>query len=331
MLPARSSVTVPDRDRSATAAGVSTASGGADPVERVRAFWDTEACGTHFVERSGDDRDFFSKYRDFRYRTEWHIPEFAAFAEAAGQRVLEIGCGNGADGVMFARSGARYTGVDLTAEAVDATRRHFAAEGLDGEFRQENSERLSFDDESFDVVYSFGVLHHTPAPEQAIREVHRVLKPGGTARIMLYHRHSFNYHVRILGYMRARALLTIASRFGRWEADRRVPAPSRLAGLRGNGSQRIWAIHYRNFLDNGWAYLSPRNFVHHCTDGPECPYAFTYTAEDAARLFAQFRSIHTDVAHFPLNKYPCGRFISRSVERSLARYMGWHLLIRAIK
>jgi hypothetical protein len=137
--------------------------------------------------------------------------------------------------------------------------------------------------------------------------------------------------VRILGYMRARVLLMIASRFHCWEADRRVPAPAQLAGLRGNQSEAVWAIHYRNFLDDGWAYLEPRNFVHHCTDGPECPYAFTYTAREAGRLFAQFRSIHTDVAHFPLNKYSSGRFIPRSVERSIARYMGWHLLIQAVK
>lgn len=304
---------------------------GSVDLERVRAFWDTEACGTHFVEHSSDDCDFFSKYREFRYRTEWHIPAFAAFRDAAGKHVLEIGCGNGADGAMFALSGARYTGIDLTAEAVDASRRHFAAEGLAGEFRQENSQHLSFADESFDIVYSFGVLHHTPVPNQAIREVYRVLKPGGTARIMLYHRRSFNYYVRILGYMRARMLLKIASRVGRWEADRRRAAPAGLSGVRGNAAQEVWEIHYRNFLEQGWSYLEPRNFVHHCTDGPECPYAFTYTAPEAARLFAQFRSVHTDVAHFPLNKYPGGRLLPRPVERSLARNIGWHLLIEATK
>ena len=304
----------------------------AEPVERVRAFWDTEACGTHFVTHFSNDRDFFSKYREFRYRTEWHIPEFAAFAEAAGKQVLEIGCGNGTDGVVFALSGAAYTGVDLTVEAVEATRRHFAVEGLRGVFRQENCERLSFASDSFDIVYSFGVLHHTPMPEQAVAEVYRVLKPGGTARIMLYHRHSFNYYVRILGYMRARVLLKVASRFRQWEADRRRAAMHvELAGVRGNASHGVWEIHYRNFLKEGWRYFSARNFVHRCTDGPECPYAFTYTARSAARLFAQFRSVHLEVGHFPLNKYPGGRFIPRAVERLMARTIGWQLMIRATK
>jgi SAM-dependent methyltransferase len=304
----------------------------AEPVERVRAFWNTEACGTHFVQHFADDRDFFSKYREFRYGTEWHIPAFAAFAEATNKKILEIGCGNGADGVMFALNGAHYTGVDLTAEAVDATRRHFAAAGVDGELRQENCERLRFADDSFDIVYSFGVLHHTPAPERAVREVYRVLKPGGTARVMLYHRHSINYYVRILTYMRARALLTVAGRILRWREDRRRAAAAiEIEGVRGNSSHEVWELHYRNFLKEGWRYFKARNFVHHCTDGPECPYAFTYTARDAAKLFAQFRSVDIAVAHLPLNKYPGGKAIPRAVERLMAGALGWHLLIRATK
>lgn len=302
-------------------------------LQQVRDFWNTEACGTHFVGRSADDRDFFSRYRQFRYRTEWHIPAFASFADARGQRVLEIGCGNGADARMFAAGGAEYTGIDLTPEAVEATRRHFAAEGLCGQFRVESCEQLNFADDSFDIVYAFGVLHHTPDPERAVREVHRVLRPGGVARIMLYHRHSFNYYVRILGYMRARVLLKAASRVGRWHSDRRRtgPARDRLIGLRGNASATVWEIHYANFLREGWKYLRAANFVHHCTDGPECPYAYTYSRRDVARLFGQFRAVDSSVAHFPLNKYPGGRFIPRRVERQLARLVGWHLLIRATK
>jgi 2-polyprenyl-3-methyl-5-hydroxy-6-metoxy-1,4-benzoquinol methylase len=302
-----------------------------DSVDDVRSFWNTEACGTHFIRSFTDDRDFFSQYRAFRYRTEWHIPTFAQFAAASGKDVLEIGCGNGVDGLMFARHGARYTGVDLTTEAVDATRRHFATEGASGTLRQENCERLSFADDTFDVVYSFGVLHHTPDPGQAVREVHRVLRPGGIARVMLYHRHSFNYYVRILTAMRARALLEVMRRAASWRVDRSKAAMTAMHGVRGNDSRRVWEIHYRNFLARGWSYFKARNFVHHCTDGPECPYAFTYSAKDARELFGQFRSVETSVGHFPLNKYFAGHFMPRAVEALLARSIGWHLLIRATK
>jgi ubiquinone/menaquinone biosynthesis C-methylase UbiE len=194
--------------------------GATDDLSDVCAFWDTEPCGAHFVPKLGDERATFAEYRRFRYRTEWHIPGFAAFEEARGKRVLEIGCGNGADAVMFATHGARYVGVDLTQKAVDATRRHLALEGLEGRSDLANVERLGYDDDSFDIVYSYGVLHHTRSPERAMQEVWRVLKPGGVALVMLYHRHSFNYYVRILLYMRARLLLEILRRRGTVE---RIP------------------------------------------------------------------------------------------------------------
>ncbi|HEX8180962.1 MAG TPA: class I SAM-dependent methyltransferase [Pyrinomonadaceae bacterium] len=300
-------------------------------VEQVAAFWDTEACGTQFVARATDERDFYTQYRRFRYETEWHIPEFVPFTEMRGQRVLEIGCGNGADGVMFAQHGAHYTGVDLTAAAVAATRKHFTVMNLPGEFRLADAEQLDFADESFDTVYSYGVLHHTPRPARAIREVHRVLRPGGRAFVMLYHRHSFNYYARILGYMRARVLLRILARAAHWSADRQAVRAKELAGLRGNESKAVWALHYENFLRTGWAYLRARNFVHHCTDGPECPYAYAYSRREARQLFAPFTAVKFRVAHFPLRKYRFARALPFAVERLLAARLGWYLLIEAVK
>jgi ubiquinone/menaquinone biosynthesis C-methylase UbiE len=154
-------------------------------VEEVQAFWKTEACGTHFVREFADEREFYDKFREYRYCTEWHLPMLVPFAEAKGKKVLEIGTGNGADGVMFALNGAHYTGVDLTDAALEATRRHFAVQKLPGSFRTENAESLTFADETFDWVYSHGVLHHTPNTQQAVDEVLRVLKPGGRAIVML--------------------------------------------------------------------------------------------------------------------------------------------------
>src|SRR5438309_4438835 len=116
-------------------------------LKSVYTFWNTAACGTHFVEEYADERDFFEKYREHRYRTEWHIPLLVPFAEAKGKKVLEIGTGNGADGVMFALNGAIYTGVDLTEAALEATRKHFEILGLSAVFQKENAERLSFAEE----------------------------------------------------------------------------------------------------------------------------------------------------------------------------------------
>jgi ubiquinone/menaquinone biosynthesis C-methylase UbiE len=298
-------------------------------LTNVHSFWNTEACGTHFVEHAVDEQDFFAKYRAHRYRTEWHLPLLVPFAEAKGKKVLEIGTGNGAEGVMFAINGAHYTGVDLTEAALEATRKHFAQLGLTGAFQKENAEHLSFPNESFDWVFSHGVLHHTPNTQAAINEVARVLKPEGRAIIMLYHKHSFNYFIRIMSYMRLRVLFKILLRAGRWKDDRLQAADDSLHGVRGNQARQIWEIHYRNFLRQGWSYLRSGNFIHHCTDGPECPVAYAFTQAEARRLFSRFSRVETRVAHFPVRKY-C-RWIPFGAEKFLARKVGWYLFIFASK
>jgi len=292
----------------------------------VREFWNVEACGSHFVSVDRGTPEFFEQFRSFRYRTEWHIPSLVPFAATKGKDVLEIGCGNGADGAMFALAGANYTGVDLTTAAVEATRSHFQSLGLNGSFQTENAERLSFPKERFDFVYSHGVLHHTLRPEAAFSEVFRVLKPGGRAILMLYHKNSFNYYVRILGYMRARVLLYSLFRLGRYSSDRRKLGVPRL-NMRGNADWGIWRAHYENLLRYGWSYLRARNFVHHATDGPECPIAHVYTRKDVHHLFRQFRRIETKVAHFPLRKYSGLKWVPFSVEHKLSSMLGWYLFV----
>src|SRR6185503_11603511 len=173
--------------------------------ERVRAFWQAHPCGTKFGDAEMGTREFFERVEAHRYAKEWHIPAAAGFASTRGLRVLEIGCGMGTDGAQFAAAGADYTGIDLTEAAIDLARKKFAIAGLKGEFRVADAEKLDFADESFDVVYSHGVLHHTPDTEGAIKEIHRVLKTGGRAVVMLYHRGSYNYRIGIRVLRRAGA------------------------------------------------------------------------------------------------------------------------------
>src|SRR5213083_3412773 len=149
--------------------------------ERVRAFWQAHPCGTKFSDAEIGTREFFARIEAHRYAKEWHIPEAADFAGARGLRVLENGCGLGTDGAQFAKAGADYTGIDLTEAAVDLARKRFELFDLAGKFRTADAENLDFADESFDLVYSHGVLHHTPDIARAVSEIHRVLKPGGRA------------------------------------------------------------------------------------------------------------------------------------------------------
>lgn len=298
-------------------------------LTEVNAFWDTEACGTHFVSHAKDLSDFYEQFREQRYRTEWHIPLLVPFAEARNKSILEIGTGNGADGAMFALNGADYTGVDLTEAALEASSKHFGVLGLKGTFRQENAEHLSFPNESFDWVYSHGVLHHTPNPQIAIDEVWRILKPNGRAIIMLYHKHSFNYYLRIMLYMRARVLLKILSRLGSWQRDRRTLRNDKMVGVRGNQRPEVWDIHYQNFLKRGWSYLKAQNFVHHCTDGPECPVAFAFSKNECRRLFSKFRDVTFRLTHFPLRRYHPK--IPFKLEKFAAERIGWYLFVFARK
>jgi len=119
------------------------------------------------------------------------VPEFADFESARGKRVLEIGVGAGTDFLNWVRAGARVWGVDLSAEAVEHARRRLAVYGLEAEeVQQADCESLPYPDEHFDVVYSWGVIHHTPDSQQALREIVRVCRVGGTCKLMVYNRHS---------------------------------------------------------------------------------------------------------------------------------------------
>src|SRR5215475_3038838 len=163
--------------------------------ERVRAFWQANPCGSKFTDAPLGSRQFYESVEQYRYKKEWHIPLAADFASTKGLKVLEIGCGLGIDGVQFARAGADYTGVDLTEAAVELAQRNFELLSLPGTFRTADAENLDFANDSFDLVYSHGVLHHTPNTAQAVKEIHRVLRSRGRAVVMLYHRDSYNYRI----------------------------------------------------------------------------------------------------------------------------------------
>jgi SAM-dependent methyltransferase len=163
----------------------------AELKEAVREHWEADPCGTKLAEAEPGTPEFFEQVERRRYELEPFIAEFAEFERWRGNRVLEVGVGLGSDFVQFARAGASVTGIDLTEAAAAAVRKRLAFEGLDGDVRAADAEALPFDDGSFDLVYSWGVLHHTPDTARAVAEVRRVLAPGGEARIMLYARHSW--------------------------------------------------------------------------------------------------------------------------------------------
>ena len=167
---------------------------GAPAADRdaVRGYWDRRPCNLRHSPEPVGTRAYFDQVETRKYFVEPHIPAFADFARWRGRRVLEVGCGIGTDTVSFARAGAALTAVDLSGVSLGLTRRRLAVYGLGANLVQGDAESLAFlPDDHFDLVYSFGVIHHTPHPERAAAAIRRVLRPGGELRLMVYNRWSY--------------------------------------------------------------------------------------------------------------------------------------------
>ena len=159
-------------------------------VDTVHDFWQSHINNEYYTgaERASDS--YFNDIEERRYRTHYHLPELFESMDGTDQRLLEVGCGIGVDSIQLAKRGFQVTAVDLTENALAVARQFAARREATVDFRLGNAEGLDFPDESFDAIYSFGVLHHTPDIKRSVAEVHRVLRPGGTAYVMLYHRNS---------------------------------------------------------------------------------------------------------------------------------------------
>lgn len=161
--------------------------------DQVRTFWEREPCGTNARitgEFETGSRAWFEAVERNRYDNEPMIHAAAQFTRHRDKRLLEIGVGAGTDHLQWARAGAVCHGVDLTEAAIEATRRRLALYGFASALRRLDAERLPFDDGDFDLVWSWGVIHHAEQPERIVAEVHRVLREGGEFRGMMYKRYS---------------------------------------------------------------------------------------------------------------------------------------------
>ena len=260
---------------------------------------------------------FFEEVSRYRDSVEPHIPGVVRFERWAGRDVLEAGCGIGTDGAQFAAAGARYTGMDFSPTALSLARRRFELEGLDGRFFGGSVTALPFADATFDLVFSHGVIHHTHGTEDAVREFHRVLRPGGTALVMVYHRGSFNYHVSIMVLRRALVSLLL------------VPGGDRLVARITREPQDVLHGHAELLEKHGLGYVRDRDmFLSRNTDGPGNALAKAYSREAVAAMLSEagFTQVSTEVRYLNLRLYPGGlRFSRTGAGRKLERRLGWHL------
>jgi len=162
-------------------------------IENIRTYWNLRPCNIRHSRLPVGTVAYFDEVERRKYFVEPHIPGFADFSRWNGKKVLEIGCGIGTEAVNFARAGADYTGLDLSEVSLDIARTRFRVFGLNGQLIQCNAEYLldAVGPDSFDLVYSFGVLHHIPCPERVVDGIRKVIRADGELRVMLYARNSW--------------------------------------------------------------------------------------------------------------------------------------------
>jgi ubiquinone/menaquinone biosynthesis C-methylase UbiE len=286
-----------------------------------QAFWTEYQPGFRASDALVGSPAFFADVEAHRYSLEPDIAELVDFERWAGKDVLEAGCGIATDGVGFVRTGARYTGIDFSPTALALARRRLELEAGSARFVHGSVARLPFADASFDLVYSNGVIHHLPETGRAIREFHRVLRPGGTAIVMVYHRRSFNFYVSIMTVRRLLASLVLLP-----GADRAV---ARLTGE----PPEVLEGHRELLRAHGLRYLTdPALFLSHNTDGPGNPLSKAYSAQTMRQAFSEFGLVDAQVRFLNLRAYPAGERLERlGPVRRLGRRCGWHLWVRAAK
>ncbi|MGH9106987.1 MAG: class I SAM-dependent methyltransferase [Acidimicrobiales bacterium] len=273
----------------------------------IAAFWEAHPCGNDVLgglsdRFRGDYESFFDAYDAARYQMESHIPGCLDALDVTGKRVLEIGLGEGAESEGLIRRGARWSGLDLTAESVRRVTTRLQLKGLAHEgIWQGSATAIPVGDAEFDLVFSHGVLHHVPDIGAAQSEIHRVLRPGGRLVAMLYAKGSLNYLVSI-------AILRRAALLAAWPFRSRVR------------SGHLGA-HLRNAEREGLGpYLRLGRFTHASTDGPASPFARVYDLARVRRDFPAFSLVraHKEFMHAP--PLPVHGLPGASV-------MGWHLWV----
>jgi SAM-dependent methyltransferase len=165
---------------------------GQPSTEDVREYWNRRPCNIRHSAKEVGSREYFDEVEQRKYFVEYHIPGFAQFDRWKGKRVLEVGCGLGTDAVNFARAGADYTGIELSETSLSLARKRFDVFGLKGAFFACNAEQLTEHVRGpFDLVYSFGVIHHTPDQRAVVEQIRKVIKADGEFRLMLYAKNSW--------------------------------------------------------------------------------------------------------------------------------------------
>jgi 2-polyprenyl-3-methyl-5-hydroxy-6-metoxy-1,4-benzoquinol methylase len=275
-----------------------TRSGATKSIADVRRYWDDRPCNIRHSTKPVGSREYFDEVEARKYFVEPHIPAFAEFERWKGKRVLEVGCGIGTDSINFARAGAELTAVDLSGESLRIAQQRAGVMGVEDriEFVQANAEELTSAVRGgpYDLIYSFGVIHHTPQPERALAEMRTLAAPGGTLKVMVYHRLSW----KVLWILAAEG----RGRF--WNADELI--------ARYSEAQTGCPVTY-SYSRNGGRELVERNGFR--VQELSVDHVFPYRIRD----YVEYRYV----------KEPYFRWMPEPLFRAFERQSGWHLMVTA--
>jgi 2-polyprenyl-3-methyl-5-hydroxy-6-metoxy-1,4-benzoquinol methylase len=267
-------------------------------ISRVREYWNARPCNFRHSQAPVGTRQYFDEVEARKYFVEYHIPGFAEFERWRGKKVLEIGCGIGTDTVNFARGGAQVTSVDLSEKSLELARTRASVFGLQDQIRffPGNAEELSsfVPVEPYDLIYSFGVIHHTPHPDVVLDQLRPYTRPGTTLKIMLYHRRSY----KVAG------ILLSEGRGQFWKLQDLIAKNSE--------AQTGCPVTYTYTRREGRQLLESHGFR---VREVQVKHIFPYRIPD----YVQYRYV----------KQPCFRWMPQPLFRALERRFGWHLLLTA--
>ena len=268
------------------------------PVEQVRAYWNARPCNIRHSQKPVGTKEYFDEVEQRKYLVEPHIPAFAEFERWQGKKVLEIGCGIGTDTMNFARAGAQVTAVDLSEQSLAVARQRAQVFGLADRirFHQANAEELSqhVPVEAFDLIYSFGVIHHTPHPDRVLEQLRRYTHPGTELKVMVYHRHSWKVLWIVLSYGKGRF----------WKLDELVAKYSE--------AQTGCPVTYAYTRRSGRRWLERAGYR---VTRVSADHVFPYSIPE----YVKYR--YRVVWYF--------RWMPRWLFRAFERRFGWHLLLQA--
>jgi len=268
------------------------------PIEAVQEYWNRRPCNIRHSPRPVGSREYFDDVEERKYLVEPHIPAFADFGRWKGKRVLEIGCGIGTDTINFARSGAHVTAVDLSEASLHVAAGRAEVFGVEDCVTFVHADAETLDgvpvEPAYDLIYSFGVIHHTPHPVRVLAQARRRLAPEGTAKVMVYNRNSWKVGEIVLGYGKGRF----------WDLDALV--------ARHSEAQTGCPVTFTYTKKSVTELFESAGFR---VDNLDIEHIFPYRVKD----YVEYRY----VKRFPFNVLP------ERATRALEHELGWHLCVTA--